>query len=252
MQTMKVQRKLPGSRVRQFRESAIGRIMGGSALLSGGAAAVKLKVGGASVEGEGAAGEGLPQAGPVPEGREAGGATGPEVGPRPGGGMRSWLRDLVISSVVSAFIIIFLYQPVRVEGTSMLPMLEDQDRLFINKIAYRMGEIHQGDVVVFQYPRDHSKSYIKRVIALPGDRLRIDRGNVYVNGKLLPEPYVPNRFADDRSEGEIVLPPHEYFVMGDHRSISSDSRDFGPVDRDLIYGKAVFVYWPIEQVGVVR
>ena len=76
----------------------------------------------------------------------------------------------------SAFIIIFLYQPVRVEGTCMLPILEDQDRLFINKLAYRVGEIHRGDVVVFQYPHDQTKSYIKRVIALPGDRLRIDHG----------------------------------------------------------------------------
>jgi signal peptidase I len=166
--------------------------------------------------------------------------------------VHSWLRDLVISVTISAFIIIFLYQPVRVEGTSMLPMLEDQDRLFINKIAYRVGEIQRGDVVVFQYPHDHSKSYIKRVIALPGDRLRIDQGDVYVNGKRLPEPYVPSRFEDDRSQPEMVLPRNAYFVMGDHRSISSDSRDFGPVDRDLIYGKAVFVYWPMEQVGVVR
>jgi signal peptidase I len=166
--------------------------------------------------------------------------------------MSSWLRDLIVSVVVSAFIIIFLYQPVRVEGTSMLPMLEDQDRLFINKIAYRVGDIHQGDVVVFQYPRDPSKSYIKRVIALPGDRLRIDHGRVYVNGKLLVEDYVPERFTDDRSQPEMVLPPHEYWVMGDHRSISSDSRDFGPVERDLIYGKAAFVYWPVEQIGAVR
>ena len=128
--------------------------------------------------------------------------------------MHSWLRDLVVSVAISAFIIIFLYQPVRVEGTSMLPMLEDQDRLFINKIAYRVGEIHQGDVVVFQYPRDHTKSYIKRVIALPGDRLRIDHGAVYVNGVRLPEPYVPERFTDDRSQPEMVLPPHEYLVMG--------------------------------------
>ena len=170
----------------------------------------------------------------------------------PSASWRSWGRDLVVSVAVSAFIIIFLYQPVRVEGTSMLPVLEDQDRLFINKIAYRVGDIHQGDVVVFQYPRDHEQSYIKRVIALPGDRLRINHGLVYVNGKLLPEPYVPSRFADDRSQAEMVLPPHEYFVMGDHRSISSDSREFGPVDRSLIYGKAVFVYWPMEQVGVVR
>ncbi len=158
----------------------------------------------------------------------------------------------MVSVAVSAFIIIFLYQPVRVEGTSMLPVLEDQDRLFINKIAYRVGEIHAGDVVVFQYPRDHAKSYIKRVIALPGDRLRIDQGQVVVNGVPLKEPYLQSRFADDRSQPEMVLPPKEYFVMGDHRSISSDSRDFGPVDRELIYGKAVFVYWPMEQVGVVR
>ena len=167
-------------------------------------------------------------------------------------GWHSWLRDLVVSIAVSAFIILFLYQPVRVEGTSMLPALEDQDRLFINKIAYRVGDIHEGDVVVFQYPRDHAKSYIKRVIALPGDDLRIDHGRVYVNGVRLKEPYLQRNFADERSQPEMVLPPREYFVMGDHRSISSDSRDFGPVDRDLIYGKAVFVYWPMEQVGVVR
>jgi signal peptidase I len=168
------------------------------------------------------------------------------------GGVHSWLRDLVVSVAISAFIIIFLYQPVRVEGTSMLPMLEDQDRLFINKIAYRVGDIHQGDVVVFQYPRDHTKSYIKRVIGLPGDDIRIEHGRVYVNGAQLKEPYVPNRFTDDRSQPEMVLPANRYFVMGDHRSISSDSRDFGPVDRELIYGKAAFVYWPMEQVGVVR
>jgi len=168
------------------------------------------------------------------------------------GVMHSWLRDLVVSVVVSAFIIIFLYQPVRVEGTSMLPVLEDQDRLFINKLAYRVGEIHRGDVVVFLYPHDHEKSYIKRVIALPGDTLRIDHGLVYVNGSRVKEPYVPNRFEDDRSQPEMTVPQHEYFVMGDHRSISSDSRDFGPVDRELIYGKAAFVYWPMDQAGVVR
>jgi signal peptidase I len=168
------------------------------------------------------------------------------------GVMHSWLRDLVISVAVSAFIIIFLYQPVRVEGTSMLPMLEDQDRLFINKIAYRVGEIQRGDVVVFLYPHDHEKSYIKRVIALPGDTLRIDHGQVIVNGKRVAESYVPRRFSDDRSQPEMTVPGNEYFVMGDHRSISSDSRDFGPVDRNLIYGKAAFVYWPMDQAGVVR
>jgi signal peptidase I len=168
------------------------------------------------------------------------------------GVMHSWLRDLVISVVVSAIIIIFLYQPVRVEGTSMLPVLEDQDRLFINKLAYRVGEIHRGDVVVFLYPHDHEKSYIKRVIALPGDTLRIDHGQVYVNDARVEESYVPRQFEDDRSQPEMTVPQHEYFVMGDHRSVSSDSRDFGPVDRELIYGKAAFVYWPMDQAGVVR
>ena len=168
------------------------------------------------------------------------------------GVMHSWLRDLVVSVMVSTFIIIFLYQPVRVEGTSMLPMLEDQDRLFINKLAYRVGDIHRGDVVVFLYPHDHEKSYIKRVIALPGDDIRIDHGQVYVNGARVDESYVPRQFEDDRSQPEMTVPPHEYFVMGDHRSVSSDSRDFGPVDRGLIYGKAAFVYWPVDQAGVVR
>jgi signal peptidase I len=164
----------------------------------------------------------------------------------------AWARDLVLSIFVSAIIIIFLYQPVRVEGTSMNPGLEDQDRLFVNKMAFRVGEIHHGDVVVFYYPHDHTKSYIKRVIALPGDRIRIDHGNVYLNGKRLPEAYVPSRFSDDRSQPELTIPANDYFVMGDHRSISSDSRDFGLVDRDLIYGKAAFVYWPVDQAGVVR
>jgi len=149
-------------------------------------------------------------------------------------------------------IILFLYRPVRVEGTSMLPVLEDQDRLFINEFAYRFGEIHRGDVVVFYYPHDMTKSYIKRVIALPGDDLRIDHGTVWVNGKELVEDYVPRKYEDDRSLPDTVIPVRDYFVMGDHRSISSDSRDFGPVRRDLIYGRAAFVYWPVDQAGVVR
>jgi signal peptidase I len=171
----------------------------------------------------------------------------------PGGsGWRSWSRDLLVSIAISLFIILFLYQPVRVEGTSMLPMLEDQDRLFINKFAYRFEDIHRGDVVVFLYPQDHSKSYIKREVALPGDEIRIDHGTVWVNGIALTEDYVPFKYRDDRSQPEMIIPEGAYFVMGDHRSISSDSRDFGPVTRPLIYGKAAFVYWPMEQAGVVR
>jgi len=172
--------------------------------------------------------------------------------PRRSSGLVLWLRDLFISAVASILIITFLYQPVRVEGTSMLPRLEDRDRLFINKFVYHISAIERGDVVVFRYPRDPDKSYIKRVIALPGDTLRIDHGRVYVNGNLLHEPYVPPEYRDNRSLAEQVIPAESYFMMGDHRSISSDSRDFGPVDRSLIYGKAVFVYWPAHDVGVVH
>lgn len=166
--------------------------------------------------------------------------------------LSAWLRDLLFAIGISFLIITFLYQPVRVEGTSMMPELQDQERLFINKIEYRFEPIHRGDVIVFHYPRDTRKSYIKRVIAVPGDDLRIDRGQVYVNGKALAEPYVPERFRDDRSYPDMVLAKNQYFVMGDHRLISSDSRDFGPVKRSLIYGKAAFVYWPTDDMGVVH
>jgi signal peptidase I len=134
----------------------------------------------------------------------------------------------------------------------MLPRLEDRDRLFINKFVYHIAAIERGDVVVFHYPRDPEKSYIKRVIALPGDRLRIDHGQVWLNGKPQVEYYVPEEFRDSRSMAEMVVPEDCYFMMGDHRSISSDSREFGPVERSLIYGKAVFVYWPTRDAGVVR
>src|ERR1700760_4317732 len=164
----------------------------------------------------------------------------------PGRSFWLWGRDMLVSLAASFFIITFLYQPVKVEGTSMLPELKDQDRLFINKFVYHFEKIERGDAVVFYNPRDPQKSYIKRVIAGPGDDLRIDRGRVYVNGERVEEPYVPRHFEDTRSLDELVVPPGRYFVMGDHRSISSDSRDFGPVDRQLIYGKAAFVYWPAE------
>jgi signal peptidase I len=168
------------------------------------------------------------------------------------GGLGLWLRDLLISAAASVLIITFLYQPVRVEGTSMLPRLEDRDRLFINKFVYHVSAIERGDVVVFHYPRDPEKSYIKRVIALPGDRISIDRGQVWLNGKALREGYVPLQYRDSRSMEEMIVPPDSYFMMGDHRSISSDSREFGAVERPLIYGKAVFIYWPARDAGVVH
>ncbi len=163
-----------------------------------------------------------------------------------------WMRDLFISLAVSVFIIVFLYQPVKVEGTSMMPNLTDQERIFINKFVYRLEPVERGDVVVFKYPRDTSKSYIKRVIGLPGDKVEIDEGRVFVNGALLDEPYVPAQYTDERSYPEITVPDGSYFVLGDHRNLSNDSRDFGPVHGGYIYGKAVFVYWPVEKVGKLK
>jgi len=163
-----------------------------------------------------------------------------------------WARDLLVSLAISAFIIIFLYQPVKVEGVSMMPGLEDQERIFVNKFVYRWEPIQRGDIIVFRYPRDISKSYIKRVIGVAGDRVRIVNGKVYVNGQALDEDYVPSDYADDRPYAELVVPRNTYFVLGDHRTMSSDSREFGPVNERYIYGKAVFGYWPMEKLGRLR
>jgi signal peptidase I len=164
----------------------------------------------------------------------------------------SWGRDLLLALVFSAIFIIFLYQPVRVEGTSMLPGLQDQERIFINKFVYKLEPIQRGDIVVFHYPFDPSKSYIKRVIGIPGDRVRIVEGQVYVNNHRLKEAYVPGDYFDYRSMADTTVPDHSFFVLGDHRSLSNDSRDFGPVDETYIYGKAVFVYWPVDKLGLLR
>ncbi|HEY2016944.1 MAG TPA: signal peptidase I [Bryobacteraceae bacterium] len=169
----------------------------------------------------------------------------------------SWVRDLAFSVLIAVVLIVFIYQPVKVEGTSMMPTLSDQERIFINKFTYRfgLGAIERGDTVVFWYPQDPSKSYIKRVIGLPGDRVRIDEGQVYVNGRALVEEYVPpdNRDQSSWRDGdEQTVPPDRYFVLGDHRNSSSDSRSWGYVPRENIYGKAVFIYWPLNQMGRLR
>ena len=161
----------------------------------------------------------------------------------------AWLRDLVISLAISAFIIIFLYQPVKVEGTSMAPLLSDQERIFINKFVYKFEPIERGDVIVFWYPLDRSKSFIKRVVGLPGETVEIRAGHLYVDGRELREPYVPASYLDDSSYPPRRIPPDQYFVMGDHRDSSNDSRMFGTVPREYIYGKAVFAYWPMDDFG---
>lgn len=165
----------------------------------------------------------------------------------------AWLRDLMLSVLIAMLIILFLYRPVRVEGTSMMPSLYDQERLFINQFSYKFGgEIHRGDTVVFWFPGDTTKSYIKRVIGIPGDVVAIDEGTVILNGRPLKETYVPAEYRDQISVPPQRIPSDKYFVLGDHRSSSSDSRMWGFVPRKYIYGKAVFVFWPPEHVGAVH
>jgi signal peptidase I len=163
--------------------------------------------------------------------------------------IRVWTRDLLIAIGLALVIIVFLYQPVKVEGTSMAPLLSDQERIFINKFVYRFEAIHRGDVVVFWYPLDRSKSFIKRVIALPGETVSIRQGVVTVNGNVVPEPYVPPQYEDVSDYGPVRVPKDSYFVMGDHRISSNDSRVFGPVASRFIYGRAVFAYWPVDHFG---
>lgn len=166
----------------------------------------------------------------------------------------SVVRDILISVVLAIVLIVFIYQPVKVEGTSMMPGLNDQERIFINKYEYRfgVGAISHSDLVVFHFPLDPSQSYIKRVIGVPGDYVEIEDGVVYVNGSKIEEPYVPDEYRDHLSSPKRVVPVDHYFVLGDHRSSSNDSRMWGFVDRHEIYGKAVFVYWPLARMGRVH
>jgi signal peptidase I len=152
-----------------------------------------------------------------------------------------WVRDVCLALILAAVFILFIYQPVKVEGTSMMPALVDQERIFINKFVYKLGisKIRHGDLVVFNYPADQSKSYIKRVIGLPGDTVEI-------------EDYVPEAYRDYQSMPLTRVESDSYFVLGDHRSSSNDSRSWGLVPRDCIYGQAVFVYWPLEKLGPVQ
>jgi signal peptidase I len=163
--------------------------------------------------------------------------------------IRVWTRDLLIAIGLALVIIVFLYQPVKVEGTSMAPLLSDQERIFINKFVYRFEPIQRRDVVVFWYPLDHSKSFIKRVIGLPGESVEIRQGIVYVNGRAIDEPYVPTQYEDMSDYGPVRVPRDSYFVMGDHRISSNDSRVFGCVPSKFIYGRAVFAYWPVDHFG---
>jgi signal peptidase I len=170
---------------------------------------------------------------------------------------RLLFRDLIFALMVLALVMVFIIQPVKVEGTSMLPYLHDGERIFVNKLIYYddynwAPHIYRGDIVVFWFPEDPSKSYIKRVIGLPGDTVEVHEGHVRVNGKDLVETYLdPQLNMSHASRPATYVKPSYYFVMGDNRDNSSDSRIWGLVPKKYIYGKALFRYWPLNSATVI-
>ena len=171
---------------------------------------------------------------------------------------RLLLRDLAFALMLAALMVVFIVQPVKVEGTSMLPRLHDGERIFVNKLIYYdeyrwAPKVERGDIVVFWFPDDPSKSYIKRVIGLPGDTVEVHDGSVRINGRDLEEKYLDPRLnASHRSQPAVYVRPNYYFVMGDNRDNSSDSRIWGLVPKKYIYGKALFRYWPLGSASVIH
>lgn len=174
------------------------------------------------------------------------------------GEARLLLRDLVFALMIAVLVVVFIVQPVKVEGTSMLPRLHDGERIFVNKLIYYdeyrwAPTVDRGDIVVFWFPDDPSKSYIKRVVGLPGDTVEIHDGIVRVNGLDLDETYIDSRHnLTHRSQSAVYVKPNYYFVMGDNRDNSSDSRIWGLVPKKYIYGKALFRYWPLNAASVIE
>jgi signal peptidase I len=162
----------------------------------------------------------------------------------------AWFKTLASAAVYATLIVTFGFQVARVEGMSMAPTLEDQDRLIVNKLAYRIGEPHRGDIVMLYYPIDPNKSFVKRVIGEEGDTVRVVDGHVFVNESPLDDKYVPDEYRDHNDWGPQVVPEGYYFVMGDHRNNSSDSRHWGFVPKKYIIGKVQVRWWPIPTAKV--
>ncbi len=162
----------------------------------------------------------------------------------------AWVKTLFSAAVYAILIVTFVCQVARVEGQSMAPTLSDQDRLIVNKLAYRIGEPRRGDIVMLYYPLDPEKSFVKRVIAEEGDSVRIVEGRVYVNDIPLPDDYVPAEYQSHDDWGPQVIPDGYYFVMGDHRNNSSDSRHWGMVPKKYIIGRVQLRWWPVPRARV--
>jgi signal peptidase I len=165
--------------------------------------------------------------------------------------LRRWTRYLTVAVGLASFIVIYVYRPVQIEGASMNPLLWDRDLIFVNRIVYRFEPIRRGDIIVFSYPLDPSASFIKRVVGLPGETIEIRGGRLYVNATELADQFVPPSYLDQSNLSEFRIPANTYFVMGDHRESSNDSRVFGPLPRAFIHGKAIFAYWPLDHFGLL-
>ena len=162
----------------------------------------------------------------------------------------AWLKTLASAAVYATLIVTFGFQVARVEGHSMAPTLSDQDRLIVNKLAYRIGEPHIGDIVMLYYPNDPNKSFVKRVIAEEGDQVRIVDGRVFRNDVPIDDSFVPPQYRSHDDWGPRVINEGYYFVMGDHRNSSSDSRQWGLVPKKYIIGKVQLRWWPMGQTRV--
>ncbi len=160
------------------------------------------------------------------------------------------LKTLVSAAVYATLIVTFGFQVARVDGLSMAPTLEDHDRLIVNKLAYELGEPRPGDIVMLYYPVNPEKMFVKRVIAKEGDSVRIVDGHVYVNDIPLQDEYVPREFRSHDDWGPQVVQQGYYFVMGDHRNNSSDSRHWGPVPKKYIVGKVKVRWWPLQDAKI--
>jgi signal peptidase I len=170
--------------------------------------------------------------------------------------LRAWheivagLKTLISAAVYATLIVTFGFQVARVDGLSMAPTLEDHDRLIVNKLVYELGDPRPGDIVMLYYPLNPEKMFVKRVIAKEGDTVRIVDGHVYVNDIPLRDDYVPAEFRSHDDWGPQVVQQGYYFVMGDHRNNSSDSRHWGPVPKKYIVGKVKVRWWPLQDARI--
>ena len=170
---------------------------------------------------------------------------GPSAWERLGEEVLTWFKTLASAAVYATLIVTFICQVARVEGHSMSPTLEDNDRLIVNKLIYRLSVPQRDDIVMLYYPVNPDKSFVKRVIAKENDTVRIVDGKVYVNGEAREDLFVPPTYRSHEDFGSLTVKPGYYFVMGDHRNNSSDSREWGEVPRKYIIGKVQLRWWPL-------